>query len=146
MPWLESVSGTASWWPPGCVRGARRPGAAGRLREPDPKPLALVYALGDLIFYAFLQDLADHRPVLVGRRLCSALYPLLNVGLVLLVRSSLRVRAAEPGSTDWPGGLARRRCWDVVFLRPVLEVTGGSLSTGSTDLAYPSATWACSPC
>ena len=65
------------------------------------------------------------------------MYPLVNVGLVLLVRAQLvRVR-----SSLWldglAGGIGAAALVGAAVLRPVLDMTGGELPVVLTNLAYP---------
>jgi diguanylate cyclase (GGDEF)-like protein len=97
----------------------------------------LAYAAGDLYYYAALQSHADIPYPSLGDVGWLAMYPLVNVGLVLLVRAQLvRVRTSLwlDGLT---GGTGAAALVGAAVLRPVLEMTGGGLPVILTNLAYP---------
>ncbi len=97
----------------------------------------LAYSMGDFYYYAVLEGSAHVAYPSLADAAWIATYPLLNVGLVLLVRAQLgRVRTSLwlDGLTSGTGAAALA---GAVFLRPVLELTGGRLPVVLTNLAYP---------
>jgi len=97
----------------------------------------LMYAAGDMLYYLAG---ATGRPMPYpswADAAWLATYPLLNIGLVLLVRSQLRGVRASLWLDGLTGGLGAAAVLGAVALRPVLEATGGSLPVVLTNLAYP---------
>ncbi len=98
---------------------------------------ALLYVCGDLYYYAALDSLADPPfPSWADAAWLSA-YPLLNIGLVLLVRSQLRGVRTSLWLDGLTSGLGAAAVVGAFVLRPVLAATGGSMAVVLTNLAYP---------
>ena len=97
----------------------------------------LAYSTGDLVYYvALARDVELSYPSWADAAWLTT-YPLLNVGLVLLVRRQfghVRTSLWLDGLTAGAGAAA---LVGAGVLRPVLELTGGDLPVVLTNLAYP---------
>ncbi|MGA8209258.1 MAG: bifunctional diguanylate cyclase/phosphodiesterase [Nocardioidaceae bacterium] len=97
----------------------------------------LLYVVGDLVYYAFFQALTDP-PYPSWADLCwLAVYPLLSVGLLLLVAASLRGARLTLWLDGLTGGFGAAALLGVAVLKPVLSLTGGPVAQVATNLAYP---------
>ena len=138
VPWLDLGVGESlqvlagvlcllrAWWDPASRRAWALLGVA---------PIA--YSVGDLYYYAFLQD-ASHVPYPSWADAgWLVTYPVINVGLVLLVRSQFGKVRTSLWLDGLTGGAGAAALVGAGVLRPVLEATGGSMPVVLTNLAYP---------
>jgi diguanylate cyclase (GGDEF)-like protein len=95
----------------------------------------LMWALGDLYYTVYYSNLATPPTPSIDDALYLSYYPLLFIGLALLIRRR-RVNAAL-----WLDGLTAALGLVAVaaglLLDPIISSTGGSLPVVATDLAYP---------
>jgi diguanylate cyclase len=97
----------------------------------------LAYVSGDLYYYAALQG-SDVVPYPSWGDLgWIGLYPLLVTGLVLLLRARVTGVRTSLWLDGLTGGFGAAALLGALVLRPVLEVTDGSLAIVLTNLAYP---------
>jgi two-component system cell cycle response regulator len=96
-----------------------------------------MWALGDLYYTLFFVNLKNPPFPSFDDALYLAYYPLVYVGLGLLIRARFRGLSA----TDWLDGLIAGLGLAAVaaglILGPILAGTGGNIATVATNLAYP---------
>ncbi len=97
----------------------------------------LLYVLGDLVYYAFLQGSATPPYPSWADACWIGAYPLLAAGLVLLAGDGLHGARLTMWLDGLTGGLAAASLLGAVLLGPVLSSTGGPLAEVVTNLAYP---------
>ena len=97
----------------------------------------LSYVAGDAYYYAFIAGAAHEPYASLADAAWLTTYPLLNAGLVLLVRSNLRGVRPSLWLDGLTGGFGAAALLGAVVLRPVLEITGGTLPVVLVNLAYP---------
>src|SRR5262245_20743892 len=96
---------------------------------------ALSYGTGDAYYCRFIAGAAHEPFPSPADAAWLATYPLLNAGLVLLVRSHLRGVRPSLWLDGLTGGFGAAALLGAVVLRPVLEATGGSLPVVLVNLA-----------
>jgi len=96
-----------------------------------------MWALGDLYYTVFFTGVANPPFPSFDDALYLSSYPLMYVGLGLLIRARFRGLSA----TDWLDGLVAGLGLSAVaaglVLGPILDSTGGSFAAVATNLAYP---------
>ena len=97
----------------------------------------IAYSLGDLVYYAYEHAGAEAPYPSYADPGWLMLYPLVNAGLVLLVRAQLARVRTSLWLDGLVGGLGAAALLGAAVLRPVLSMTGGSTAVVLTNLAYP---------
>jgi two-component system cell cycle response regulator len=97
----------------------------------------LAWALGDLYYTIFYSGVANPPTPSLADALYLAFYPLMYVGLGLLVRARVHGGTAALWLDGLIAGLGLGAVVAGLVLDPILSSTGGSLAVVATNLAYP---------
>jgi two-component system cell cycle response regulator len=97
----------------------------------------LVWALGDLYWTLYYEELQNPPSPSIADAFYLAMYPLVYIGLGVLIRSRIRGVSAAMWLDGLIAGLGMGAVAAGLVLDPILQDTGGSLSVVAVNLAYP---------
>jgi len=96
-----------------------------------------MWALGDLYWTVFYEELQNPPTPSIADAMYLSMYPLVYLGVGLLIRSRIRGVSAVMWLDGLVAGLGMGAVAAGVLLDPILHSTGGSLAVVATNLAYP---------